>query len=155
VLGNASAIADWQAGMAALGALPNVYVKWGGLAQYYKSTGAVPTLAQVAPFANFALDHFPGRAVFERNWFFWCVLVRAKRRAARRRRSLLNCWRAHAAHTHTRPPRLRSNFLTPPDLNVAETWSSYADEILTSRGASAEERESVLQGAARSAYGVK
>ena len=50
---------------------------------------------------------------------------------------------------------MRSNFLNPPDLNVAETWSSYADEILTSRGASAAERESVLQGAARSAYGVK
>jgi predicted TIM-barrel fold metal-dependent hydrolase len=77
VLGNASAIADWRAGMAALGALPNVYVKWGGLAQYFKAAGAVPTLAQVAPFAGFALDAFPGRAVFERNWFFWCVPLRA------------------------------------------------------------------------------
>ena len=70
-LGNASAVADWQAGMAALGRLPNVYVKFGGLIQYYHSTQAVPTLQQLAPFANWALDHFRGRAVFERNWFFW------------------------------------------------------------------------------------
>ena len=77
VLGNASAIADWQAGMRALGALPNVYVKFGGLMQYYKSTGAVPVLAQVEPFASVALDSFQGRAVFERNWFFWWVLCAA------------------------------------------------------------------------------
>ena len=100
VLGNASAIADWQAGMAALGALPNVYVKWGGLAQYYKSTGAVPTLAQVAPFANFVLDSFPGRAVFERNWFFWCVLVlRAEGGACR-----TGLEGSHLTHTHTARP---------------------------------------------------
>jgi hypothetical protein len=47
-----------------------------------------------------------------------------------------------------------SNFLTPPDLSVAETWSEYADQILTSRGASAAERYDILEGAAIKAYNL-
>ena len=71
VLGNATAVADWEAGMKILGGVRNVFVKWGGLLQYFYKSGAVPTLEQVSPWANFVLDNFKGKAVFERNWFFW------------------------------------------------------------------------------------
>ena len=71
VLANASAIADWAQGMATLGALPNVFVKVGGLFQHYKDAQAIPSVATVQPFVAAGLAAFPGRAAFERNWL--CV----------------------------------------------------------------------------------
>jgi len=67
----AADLAPWAAAMAALGAQPNIFVKVGGIFQYFKSTQAVPTLAQVAPIATAAIRAFGfGRAAHECNWFF-------------------------------------------------------------------------------------
>ena len=158
--GNASQFDEWESAMRELGALPNVYVKFGGLLQYYKSAQKIPTLEQVMPFATAVLDSFPGKAVFERNWFFWCVQLYAARRGGAffpRRLSF-----AHTAHS---PPnsltptprflrrRFCSNFLVPSNLNGAEIWSEFADAILTKRGPTHPgERASVLNDAATKAY---
>ena len=49
----------------------NVFVKVGGLLQYYKRLGTLPTAQQQAPFVRAALDAFGfHRAMFETNWFF-------------------------------------------------------------------------------------
>lgn len=61
----------WSAGLAAVGAAPNVYVKFGGLLQYFKKTGVIPSAAQTAPFLARVLTVFGwDRVCFEGNWFF-------------------------------------------------------------------------------------
>ena len=75
VLGGAQAMATWSASLAALSALPNVFVKWGGLFQYFKtglvSPSVFPTYAQVAPIAQQVLQQFGwSKCLFEANWFF-------------------------------------------------------------------------------------
>jgi predicted TIM-barrel fold metal-dependent hydrolase len=69
---NASAFADWAAGLAAVAAAPNVAVKLGGVLQYFKDASRVlPAPAATAPFVRAALAAFGWqRVLFEGNWFF-------------------------------------------------------------------------------------
>jgi len=70
VLGNASAVAAWRAAMQVLAAgLPDVVLKAGGLLQYYEAGGALPSVAQMAPFATAGLQAFGwDRSLVEYNW---------------------------------------------------------------------------------------
>lgn len=64
-----AAFADWAAGIALVGTAPNVYVKLGGILQYFKSSGVFPTAAQTSPFVTTTLAAFGwGRVMFEGNW---------------------------------------------------------------------------------------
>lgn len=61
----------WSTGLAAVGAAPNVFVKFGGLLQYFKKTGVIPSAAQTTPYLSRVLDVFGWeRVLFEGNWFF-------------------------------------------------------------------------------------
>lgn len=69
----------WRFAMDRLGAQPNIFVKVGGIFQFFKSTEVVPTLEQVAPIAAHAIRAFGyQRCVFERNWFFVDWLLPAR-----------------------------------------------------------------------------
>jgi len=66
VLGSAAQVQAWAQGMALVGALPNLYVKVGGVFQDYKASGVLPTLAQVTPFVTGAIGAFGfDRSLFE------------------------------------------------------------------------------------------
>jgi L-fuconolactonase len=70
-VGDPSSFESWLLGMREIAAHPNVFVKVGGLLQYYKRLGTLPTAQQQAPFVRAALDAFGfHRAMFETNWFF-------------------------------------------------------------------------------------
>jgi L-fuconolactonase len=70
-VGDPSSFESWLLGMREIAAHANVFVKVGGLLQYYKRLGTLPTAQQQAPFVRAALDAFGfHRAMFETNWFF-------------------------------------------------------------------------------------
>ena len=72
VLGNASQIASWQAAIDTLAAAsPHVVLKAGGLLQYFQAGGALPSVAQLQPFASYGMKTFGwNRSLVEFNWFF-------------------------------------------------------------------------------------
>lgn len=71
VLGPAAQLAAWRADIALLGGLPNVYVKVGGLYQYFQARHVLPTLEELTPLVAHCLASFGySRALFEGNWFF-------------------------------------------------------------------------------------
>ena len=71
VLGNASAVALWQAQLSALSAFPNVICKISGILQEFKSGGVFPSEASVQPWVVAAISAFSfQRSMFAGNWFF-------------------------------------------------------------------------------------
>jgi L-fuconolactonase len=73
VLGTPEEQATWSSAITALavGAGPNLFVKVGGFMQGFKSGGVLPTLEQVRPWVQKAVDAFGWSRVFwEGNWFF-------------------------------------------------------------------------------------
>lgn len=71
VLGNSTVQSAWYAGVAAVSSLPSVYMKVGGILQAWKSTGVLPTLAQVQPWVQYAIRTMGyNRSIYEGNWFF-------------------------------------------------------------------------------------
>ena len=61
----------WVHAIAIISSNKNVFVKVGGLLQYFKDDGKLPSISQQAPFVLVTLRTFGfGRAMFESNWFF-------------------------------------------------------------------------------------
>jgi predicted TIM-barrel fold metal-dependent hydrolase len=75
VKGGAGAVAAWAAGLKAIAAAPNVFVKLGGVLQYFKdASGVLPGADVTAPFVLGALDAFGfERVLYEGN----CSCARA------------------------------------------------------------------------------
>jgi predicted TIM-barrel fold metal-dependent hydrolase len=70
-VGEPSSFESWLFGMREIASHANVFVKVGGLLQYYKRLHTLPTPQQQAQFVLAALDSFGfHRAMFETNWFF-------------------------------------------------------------------------------------
>jgi predicted TIM-barrel fold metal-dependent hydrolase len=66
-----SSFDSWELAMRDIAACENVFVKVGGLLQYFKDDGKLPSISQQAPFVLVTLRTFGfGRAMFESNWFF-------------------------------------------------------------------------------------
>ena len=66
-----SAFAPWAVAMAEIGKQTNVFVKIGGLLQYFKGDTQLPSAERMSPFVKTALRAFGfERSLFESNWFF-------------------------------------------------------------------------------------
>ena len=66
-----SAFAPWAVAMAEIGKQTNVFVKIGGLLQYFKGDAQLPSAERMSPFVKTALRAFGfERSLFESNWFF-------------------------------------------------------------------------------------
>jgi predicted TIM-barrel fold metal-dependent hydrolase len=61
----------WAHAIATISSNKNVFVKVGGLLQYFKSDEELPSAEQQAPYVHVALHYFGfRRSLFESNWFF-------------------------------------------------------------------------------------
>jgi predicted TIM-barrel fold metal-dependent hydrolase len=66
-----SSFDSWVCAMHEIAAHENVFVKVGGLLQYFKGDEQLPSVEQQAPFVQVTLQKFGfGRSMFESNWFF-------------------------------------------------------------------------------------
>jgi L-fuconolactonase len=68
---DSASFASWALAMGELAQQDNIFVKVGGLLQYFKGEAQPPTAERMAPFVKATLQAFGfQRALFESNWFF-------------------------------------------------------------------------------------